>query len=181
MVTAVAETIRERIATLGYVDSGPLPAGVSHLDVNDAQGAAFVRGQLAEHGDYPLPSWEELERLGSSTAGVDDAARARWRRLAVAQPAGTVTGPTPRGTADPGLPKVVIACSFTAEQLREMAAPVPVFSELAGPEWRFRDLPTGHWPMFSEPARLAELLAEEGGREPTVAAAARSGQGDLHR
>jgi hypothetical protein len=36
----------------------------------------------------------------------------------------------------------------------------PLFRELAGPEWRFVELPTGHWPMFSRPEDLARLLLD---------------------
>jgi hypothetical protein len=36
-----------------------------------------------------------------------------------------------------------------------------MFQELAGSEWTFLDLPTGHWPMFSKPRELAELLGSE--------------------
>jgi hypothetical protein len=34
----------------------------------------------------------------------------------------------------------------------------PWFAELAGPKWSFLELTTGHWPMFSVPDQLAELL-----------------------
>ena len=36
----------------------------------------------------------------------------------------------------------------------------PLFRELAGPEWRFVELPTGHWPMFSRPEDLTKLLLD---------------------
>ena len=35
----------------------------------------------------------------------------------------------------------------------------PIFSEMRGPEWEFVELPTGHYPMFSRPDDLANLLA----------------------
>jgi hypothetical protein len=41
-----------------------------------------------------------------------------------------------------------------------IASEHPWFRELAGPEWRFLELPTGHWPMFSRPDDLAELLID---------------------
>ena len=34
-----------------------------------------------------------------------------------------------------------------------------LLSTLAEPGWEFVELPTGHWPMFSRPCDLAELLA----------------------
>jgi len=33
---------------------------------------------------------------------------------------------------------------------------------MGGPDWSFVALPTGHWPMFSRPGALAELLVAEG-------------------
>jgi hypothetical protein len=35
-----------------------------------------------------------------------------------------------------------------------------LFSGLAGPEWRFAELPTGHYPMLSRPEDLAQLLLD---------------------
>jgi hypothetical protein len=36
----------------------------------------------------------------------------------------------------------------------------PVFAEMAGPSWRLVELPTGHYPMFSRPDDLAEVLLD---------------------
>jgi hypothetical protein len=41
-----------------------------------------------------------------------------------------------------------------------------LFRELDGPEWRFVELPTGHWPMFSRPEDLAKLLLNLPPEEP---------------
>jgi hypothetical protein len=38
----------------------------------------------------------------------------------------------------------------------------PWGAELTGPEWRFVELPTGHWPMYSEPEKLTAILDEAG-------------------
>ena len=35
-----------------------------------------------------------------------------------------------------------------------------MFRGLAGPEWRFAELPTGHYPMLSRPEDLAQLLLD---------------------
>ena len=37
---------------------------------------------------------------------------------------------------------------------------------LDGPEWRFVELPTGHYPMFSRPEDLAELLLDFPSEKP---------------
>jgi hypothetical protein len=41
-----------------------------------------------------------------------------------------------------------------------------LFRELSGPNWRFVELPTGHWPMFSRPDDLAEIILELPSEEP---------------
>ena len=49
----------------------------------------------------------------------------------------------------------------TEDQVQEMIASGHLlFSELSGPKWRFVELPTGHWPMFSRPEDLAGLLLD---------------------
>jgi hypothetical protein len=59
------------------------------------------------------------------------------------------------------LSKVAILCSFSLDQVQEaIASEDPLFHQLAGPNWRFVELPTGHWPMFSRPEDLATLLLD---------------------
>jgi hypothetical protein len=85
------------------------------------------------------------------------------RSRAVAQPLGTYTQPLRLGgnAARGVLPKLLITNSFPLAQVKELiASEHPWFRELAGPEWRFLELPTGHWPMFSRPDDLAELLID---------------------
>ena len=57
----------------------------------------------------------------------------------------------------------MVACSFTEADARSLIeAGIPTFVEMGGPDWSFVALPTGHWPMFSRPGALAELLVAEG-------------------
>ena len=59
------------------------------------------------------------------------------------------------------LAKMLSTNSFPLAQVKELiASEYPWFRELAGPEWRFLELLTGHWPMFSRPDDLAELLID---------------------
>ena len=85
------------------------------------------------------------------------------RDRAVAQPFGTYTQPLrlESTTLSGSLTKVFVTNSFPLAQVREsIAGGHPWFRELAGPEWRLLELPTGHWPMFSRPEDLAELLLD---------------------
>jgi hypothetical protein len=108
-----------------------------------------------------MPSWDELENVyGASLEGLDAQRRELMRSRAVAQPFGTYTQPLRlANTARKALPKLLITNSFPLAQVKELiTSEHPWFRELAGPEWRFLDLPTGHWPMFSRPDDLAALL-----------------------
>ena len=119
---------------------------------------------MEEEGDgwrYPMPPWEELAEQ-ASLEGLDDSQLELLRSRAVAQPFGTYTQPLRlNNPAREALPKMGILCSVSLEQVQTMiASGDPVFRELASPNWRFVELPTGHWPMFSRPGDLAELLLD---------------------
>jgi hypothetical protein len=110
-----------------------------------------------------MPSWEELEGvMGASLDGLGQGERDHMRAHATAQPLRTWTQPLSlKNPAREELPKLLITCSLPLDQVRQMiAAGHPWFAALAGPQWSFRELPTGHWPMFSVPEELASLLAD---------------------
>ena len=164
VVTGAADRIPERIDQLVYLDSGPVPDGLAFLDMQPPEVRQHAERELATHGDgwrLPMPSWEELENVyGASLEGLDAQRRELMRSRAVAQPFGTYTQPLRlANTAREALPKLLITNSFPLAQVKELiTSEHPWFRELAGPEWRFLDLPTGHWPMFSRPDDLAALL-----------------------
>jgi hypothetical protein len=123
---------------------------------------SHIERQVEDLGDgwrFPMPPPDELATLGS-LEGLDDEHLNLLRSRAVAQPFGTHTQPLRlENPAREQLSRVGILCSFSLDQVREMiAGDVPMFQELAGPTWRFIELPTGHWPMFSRPEDLANLL-----------------------
>jgi pimeloyl-ACP methyl ester carboxylesterase len=164
VVTAVADRIPERISLLTYLDSGPVPDATAYLDLQPPAARQLIERLVEEAGNgwqVPMPSWEELEGvLGASLAGLGPDERSQLRGRAAAQPLRTWTQPVSlKNPAREQLPKLLITCSFPLAQVRQMIADGhPWFAELAGPQWSFLELPTGHWPMFSEPDRLADLL-----------------------
>ena len=164
VVTGVADRIPGRLSLLAYLDAGPAPDGTSYLDMQSPEVRTLSERRVAEEGDgwrLPMPSREEFaDVMGASLEGLDDDQLGLMRSRAVAQPFGTYTRPLRLGNPSrEALPKLLIACSFPLEQVRDMiASGHPWFRELAGPEWRLEELPTGHWPMFSRPDDLAALL-----------------------
>ena len=97
---------------------------------------------------------------GNELRGLGEAERRRMRERAVDQPFDTVTQPVRlTNPARAALPKTAIWCSLTVGEVEALIAAYPALcSELAAPGWQFIELPTGHWPMFSRPRELAELL-----------------------
>jgi pimeloyl-ACP methyl ester carboxylesterase len=151
VVYGATDRCPSRVAMAIYVDSGPLPDGASIVPA--------IPDSVIE---MPLPSWEELEARGNSVEGLSDAVRELFRRRAVPQPAGPARDPLK--LSDPGrldVPTVLVNCSMpTAKVVELIAAGNPWFAELANLSVRHTELPTGHWPMFSRPKDLAELLLE---------------------
>jgi pimeloyl-ACP methyl ester carboxylesterase len=164
VVTGVADRIPERIALLAYLDAGPSPDGAAFMDLQPPAARELVGrlvDQAGEGWQVPMPSWEELEGvMGASLEGLGPDERRRMRARAAAQPLRTWTQPLSlKNPAREQLPKLLITCSLPLAQVREMiAGGHPWFAALAGPEWSFLELPTGHWPMFSVPEPLATLL-----------------------
>jgi pimeloyl-ACP methyl ester carboxylesterase len=166
VVTGVADRVAERLSQLVYIDSGPIGDGQCYLDLSAPDARALTERLIAERGDgwrWPVPTWDELEAGGASLDGLGDEQRALFRAKAVPQPAGTITQPIRlTNPARKALPTLGVLCSFPEAQVRELiAAGHPWFAELAGPQWRLAELPTGHWPLLSAPDPLARLLLDE--------------------
>jgi len=166
VITGVADRIPERIALLAYLDAGPSPDGAAFMDLQPPAARELIERLVEEAGEgrrVPLPSWEELEGvMGASLEGLGQDERDHMRAHATAQPLRTWTQPLSlKNPAREELPKLLIICSLPLDQVRQMIAAGHLwFAALAGPQWSFRELPTGHWPMFSVPEELASLLAD---------------------
>ncbi|MEV7971824.1 alpha/beta hydrolase [Cellulomonas sp. NPDC089187] len=143
---AATDRCPELVAHAVYVDSGP------------GTGALNPEFSLAQ---MPLPSWTELEEDGNSLEGLSPEHLARFRERAVPEPGGPVReAPTLTSPARRDVPTTVLCTSLTSEQIRAAIAEgwawIGGLAELR--DIRYVDLPTGHWPMWSRPAEVAELL-----------------------
>jgi len=171
VVTGVADRIPERISQLVYLDTGQLPNGTALIETFPPEARRHIERQVEELGDgwrFPMPPPEELATFGS-LEGLDDAELELLRSRAVDQPFGTFTQPLwLENPAREALPKLGIVCSFSLEEVRAIiASGNPVFREMASPTWRFVELRTGHYPMFSRPDDLAEVLLDLPSGAPT--------------
>jgi hypothetical protein len=107
----------------------------------------------------PPPPWAEL---ADGVEGVDGETLAALTERSVPQPWASAIQPVRLTGAWERLPRLGILSSFSVAQVRKLAATVPIFSEMAGPNWTYEELPTWHWPMFSRPKELADILHRAG-------------------
>lgn len=154
VITAAADRMPDRVASLVFVDTGPLPDGVSQSEFDEPEEQKATAARVASEGDGWLlapPPWEQL------IPNLDKDIAATLAERAVPQPWKTATTPVSLTGAWEKLPRVAVLCTFTEEQARAMSA-APMFQHMAGDQWRYEELPTSHWPMFTRPTELAEIL-----------------------
>ncbi|GHF88063.1 hypothetical protein GCM10018790_76930 [Kitasatospora xanthocidica] len=159
-VGGLADRMPERIRRVVYLDSGPLVDGARLFDLWSPDYQRTAEASVVD-GRLPMPSWEYLNGQGASVEGLDEATLARVRSLATPHPAGVYRDELRLTGAGAALPHALVSCSFPLSQVRELiAAGHPYFAGMAGANWELRELPTGHWPMFSRPADTAAVLGE---------------------
>ncbi|MEU9047208.1 MULTISPECIES: alpha/beta hydrolase [unclassified Kitasatospora] len=159
-VGGLADRMPERIRRVVYLDSVPLVDGSALHDLWQPDYRKMAEASVVD-GRFPMPSWEYLDTHGAGLGGLDEATLARVRSLATPHPAGVYRDELRLTGAGAALPHALVSCSFPLSQVRELiAAGHPYFAGMAAPNWELRELPTGHWPMFSRPADTAAVLAE---------------------
>lgn len=165
VITAVADRLAQKLAKLVYIDTAPLPNGVSLIDSYPPDLRKLYRQRVAIDGAgwrLPFPPWEELDKSGAAK-DLDADMRAVIDARATDMPFGPARQPVSlASTGRAKLAKTAIWCTTSSQQVRQMVqSGNPMFKELAGPEWTFTELRTGHWPMFSKPRELAEILRQQ--------------------
>jgi pimeloyl-ACP methyl ester carboxylesterase len=153
--TVAADRLPGRIARVVYVESGPWPDGLAHLDFNPPEDQAQMRKDLLNGWQVPPRDFDsDSDPL---LAGLSKEHRAELTQRSTPHPFGTLTQPV-HLTGSPVPPRELVACTIPAEQVQLLIeAGNPFFAGLAGAPVHV--LPTGHWPMLSEPDRLAAVLA----------------------
>jgi pimeloyl-ACP methyl ester carboxylesterase len=142
---AASDRVPERIAAMVYVDTAP---GKGALDPN-------------LEGDKPMV-WKEIEEE-ENLDGLSEEQKETFRNRAVPVPGGVLREEVElTNDARRDIPSTLICTGFTAEQYQTYAREHPEWAFLAGiPELRnatWVDLPTSHWPMWSRPRELAEII-----------------------
>lgn len=158
VITGVADRVPDRIVAQVYVDSAPTADGEAHLDIHPAEALAGVAAFVREHGDgwlVPAPDFAELSGQPSGEGLTTEQGRLVQPRThghpyaSVAQPLRLTGGDTSAHR------RTILACN----DFRELAAAgIRRYQPDPSAPWEVHDLATGHWPMFSAPEQLADLL-----------------------
>jgi pimeloyl-ACP methyl ester carboxylesterase len=114
-------------------------------------------------GAMPFPGWAPFE--GVDSADLDEEAKRRFAAAAIPVPEGVSKGVVHlTDERRLGVPVVLVCPEFSPAQVREWIA-AGELAELARAEHlELVDIDSGHWPMLTEPAELARLLAAAAAR-----------------
>lgn len=156
-----------------YLDSGMpgdgVPAVAAVPDRSLRGRTAGGDGDLASGEVLPPPATREEWRRWGSTEGVPGPALDRLTALAAPQPMATLLQPLRLTGAVHPVPATGILCTGNGATIETVQMMVdrgdPTLRELAEARVAFFELPTGHWPMLSMPAELADVLLRAGAGE----------------
>ncbi|MFF0227309.1 alpha/beta hydrolase [Streptomyces sp. NPDC004629] len=160
-----ADRLAERIARIVCVD-GALPQdgrpALAAVPDQELRARLAARAATAGAGDVlEPPSGDRWQRWGS-TAGIPDAALDRLTARAVPQPLHTLLQPLRLTGAAASVPTTGVLCTGNGSGIELVQKLVdfgdPALAALVDERVTFFELPTGHWPMLSCPAELAEVL-----------------------
>lgn len=156
---AASDRVPEKIAAVVYVDTAP---GKGAMDPEF-------------DGDEKPMSWDDVA-AEENLDGISDEQKATFRERAVPAPGGVLReGIELTNDARRDIPSTFVCTGFSAEQYQTYAREHPEWTFLAGiPDLRdatWIDLPTSHWPMWSKPRELAEIIGRVATEAGTKAAA----------
>ena len=141
-----SDRVPEHIAAMVYVDTAP---GIPPLD-SDFEGS-----------EKPM-SWEEVS-AEENLDGLSEEQLETFQQRTVPEPGGVLRD-TVELTNDArlGLPSTLICTGYSSQQFKEAMdegyAWLAGLKEVRNITWV--DLPTSHWPMWSRPKELAEIIGD---------------------
>jgi len=154
-VTLVLDRHPELVHRVVWVDSGPV-----------APGSVYAPDLPEGAVELPLPPFDILGQQ-ASLEGLSPEVLERFRARAVPEP-GPVLRQSVELTNDArrSARTTLVCCSIPSAQMLELArSGHAMFAEVANLEHLdVIDLPTGHWPMWSRPADLAQVIQSAASR-----------------
>ncbi|QNS05990.1 alpha/beta fold hydrolase [Streptomyces xanthii] len=155
-VGQAAGLLGERLRRVVFVDSSVPVDGEPFVAVWP-DGGAGVRASLAENGGWwPCAPAAHFEGHGLSPEQI-----ARIVAGSTPHPGTTLTEPAVLARPLDQLPATYVLCELGGDELDD-----PVAELVKGERWRLAKLDAGHWPMFSRPRELADVLLEAAAVSP---------------
>jgi pimeloyl-ACP methyl ester carboxylesterase len=154
-VSLVLDRHPELVRRVVWVDSGPM-----------ADGSAFAPEFPEDVEEFPLPSLDVLAQQ-ASLEGLGAEVLERFQARAVPEPGPVLRQPVElTNEARRKVPNTLVCCSIPSAQVLELSrAGHLMFAEVANIEHLdVVDLPTGHWPMWSRPRDLAQVIQSAASR-----------------
>ena len=151
-------------ASLAWLAADVRPvAGVVLIGGFPAADGEQYAGFLPETGaPLAFPGWAEFE--GPDSADLDDGLRASVQAAMVTVPDGVAHGIVRLSNAARyDVPVTLICPEFSPAEAREWIQGGDVPELAKATNLTLVDLDSGHWPMFTQPAALARLLATAAG------------------
>lgn len=144
---AAADARPEKVAKVALIGGFPSADGERYADFLEPS-----------DGVVPFPGWEPFE--GADSADLDEGARKSFEAAAIPVP-DAVTKGTVRLSDDRryDVPVVLICPEFGPAEAQEWIASGDVPELARAKRVDFVDIDSGHWPMFTQPAALAHLIA----------------------
>ncbi|MFJ6793320.1 alpha/beta fold hydrolase [Streptomyces sp. NPDC091268] len=150
-VGQAAERIGDRLRRVVFVDASVPAQGESFVSAW-WEGPASLEAQLAANGGFWAPPTAD-EFAGQ---GLTDEQTARLLKGATPHPGASLADPAVLARPLGELPATYVKCLLDGPEPSEDVARL-----LTSEQWRLVEMDTGHWPMFSRPAELAEILLAE--------------------
>jgi pimeloyl-ACP methyl ester carboxylesterase len=146
-----ADARPEKVAKVALIGGFPSTDGQPYADFFEVK-----------DGVMPFPGWDPFE--GADSADLDEEARRAFAAAAIPVPEGVARGVV--HLADErrfDVPVVLVCPEYTPAQAQEWigAGDVPELAKARHVE--LVDIDSGHWPMITQPAELARLLAAAAG------------------
>jgi pimeloyl-ACP methyl ester carboxylesterase len=158
VVTGVAERVPERLKQVIYLDAVVPEGGSSLFEINGPLFRSIVEDAARETGDgsrWPIPPAEVLSQY-ISIDGMNDADLRWFYGKSTPHPIGTFKQPIEL-TNRPWqtIRRTYVFCTSERTDESWQAA-----RDRTAAGWGYREMATGHWPMFSMPDQLADLLLD---------------------
>lgn len=152
-------------ATLAWMAADARPDKVSRVAMiggfPSGDGKAYFPDLEPVDGVVPFPGWEPFE--GPDSADLDEPKRRAFEAVAVPVPQAVTHGVVHLSDERRyDVPVTLICPEFSPAQAKEWidGGEVPELAKARHVE--YVDIPSGHWPMFTQPDELADILAAAG-------------------